>query len=151
MSRAMLDEESSGEKPVWAKSSHVLIEFARFIAIGGLAALVNLVSRYLLDFVMPFEAAVVLAYMVGMVFGFFLFQKLIFGGSGGHRSRRLIRFVQVNILGAALAWAISSLMARLILPALSWQYYPFEFAHLVGVGAPAISSYFLHKHYTFAR
>jgi putative flippase GtrA len=41
-------------------------------------------------------------------------------------------------------------MARLVLPAIDWQYHPFEVAHLVGVAAPAISSYFLHKRYTFA-
>ena len=146
----MSDQESGGGKPVWGKSSHALIEFARFIAIGGLAALVNLVSRYLLDFIMPFEAAVVLAYMVGMVFAFFLFQKLIFGGNSGLRSRRVVRFVQVNLVGAGLAWAVSSLMARLVLPALGWDFHPFEVAHLVGVAAPAVSSYFLHKHYTFA-
>lgn|GEM_PF-782237 len=136
--------------PVWAQSSHTLIEFARFIAIGGLAALVNLIARYLLDFVMPFEVAVVLAYMAGMVFAFFLFQKLIFSAAEGQMSRRIIRFVQVNIVGAVLAWAVSSLMARLVLPALGWTFHPFEFAHLVGVAAPAISSYFLHKRYTFA-
>ena len=146
----MADPEGSRHKPVWGQSSHALIEFARFIAIGGLAALVNLVSRYLLDYIMPFEAAVVLAYMVGMVFAFFLFQRLIFGESGGLRSRRVVRFVQVNLLGAGLAWAVSSLMARLALPAIGWDFHLFEVAHFVGVAAPAISSYFLHKHYTFA-
>jgi putative flippase GtrA len=146
----MADQEGSLHKPVWGQSSHALIEFARFIAIGGLAALVNLVSRYLLDYMMPFEAAVVLAYTIGMVFAFFLFQKLIFGGNSGLRSRRVIRFVQVNLLGAGLAWAVSSVMARLVLPAIGWDFHPFEVAHLVGVAAPAVSSYFLHKHYTFA-
>ena len=110
----------------------------------------NLIARYLLDFVMPFEAAVVLAYMVGMVFAYFLFQKLIFAGNGGPLSRRVIRFVQVNLVGAGLAWSVSSVMARLVLPTLGLQFHPFEIAHLVGVAAPAMSSYFLHKHYTFA-
>ena len=41
--------------------------------------------------------------MVGMAFAFFLFQRLAFGGSGRFRSRRVIRFVQVNLLGAGLA------------------------------------------------
>ena len=41
--------KGSQGKPVWGHSSHALIEFARFIAIGGLAALVNLMARYLLD------------------------------------------------------------------------------------------------------
>ena len=146
----MIGEESRRREPVWGQRSHALIELARFIAIGGLAALVNLVSRYLLDFIMPFEAAVVLAYMVGMVFAFSLFQKLIFGGSGELRSRRVIRFVQVNLLGAGLAWAVSSLMARLALPAIGWDFHPFEVAHFAGVAAPTISSYLLHKHSTLA-
>ena len=91
-----------------------------------------------------------LACMVGMVFAFFLFQKLMFGGSGELGSRRIFRFVQVNLLGAGLAWTVSSLMAPLALPAIGWDFHPFEVAHFVGVAAPAISSCLLRKHYTFA-
>ena len=40
-------------------------QFMRFAMTGGIAALVNLVSRYLLNFYMGFEIAVVLAYLVG--------------------------------------------------------------------------------------
>lgn len=126
-----------------------IVEFARFLGVGGIAALANLCSRYVLDILMPFEVAVVLAYMVGMVIGFFLFQKMLFGG-GGIETRRVVRFVWVNLFGATLAWAVSSIMARQILPGLAWSWHPFEVAHLCGVAAPAITSYFLHKHYTFA-
>jgi putative flippase GtrA len=126
-----------------------LLEFARFIGVGGIAAVANLVSRYLFTFVMPFELAVVLAYMVGMVLAFFLFQRMLFGG-GRIEARKVTRFVWVNIFGATLAWAVSSLMARQVLPLIGWEWRPFEIAHLCGVGAPAITSYFLHKHYTFA-
>lgn len=126
-----------------------MIEFARFLGVGGIAALANLVSRYFLDFILPFEVAVVLAYMVGMVIGFFLFQRMLFGGSGID-PQRVMRFIFVNMFGAALAWAVSTLMARQALPMLGWTWHPFEVAHLCGVAAPAITSYFLHKHYTFA-
>lgn len=126
-----------------------IIEFARFLGVGGIAALANLCARYIFDFVMPFELAVVLAYLVGMVIGFALFQKMLFGG-GGIETRRVVRFVWVNIFGATLAWAVSSIMARQILPALGWSWRPYEVAHLCGVAAPAITSFFLHKHYTFA-
>ncbi len=126
-----------------------LVEFTQFLGIGGIAALANLCSRYLFNFVMPFEVAVVLAYVVGMVIGFFLFQKLLFGG-GRIEARRVTRFIWVNIFGATLAWAVSSIMARQILPALAWSWHPYEIAHLCGVAAPAITSFFLHKHYTFA-
>jgi putative flippase GtrA len=42
-------------------------------------------------------------------------------------------------------------MARLVLPAIGRNSDPFELAHFVGVAAPAVSSYLLHKHFTFAR
>lgn len=126
-----------------------LVEFARFLAIGGVAALANLVARYFLDFVMPFEAAVVLAYGVGMIVGFIIFRKTLFRDATTDR-RMITRFIWVNLFGAALAWAVSSVMARQVLPAIGWTFRPFEVAHLCGVAAPAITSYFLHKHYTFA-
>ena len=132
-----------------AVSRATIVEFIRFLGIGGIAAMANLVSRYFLDFIMPFEVAVVLAYMVGMVLAFFLFQRMLFGG-GKADMRRVMRFIWVNIFGATLAWAVSSVMARQLLPAIGWTFHPFEVAHLCGVAAPAITSYFLHKHYTFA-
>jgi putative flippase GtrA len=132
-----------------ATSRSTIVEFARFLGVGGIAAAANLVSRYFLDFVLPFEAAVVLAYMVGMVVGFFIFQKTLFKGSAIN-ARLIGRFVWVNVFGAALAWAISSILARHALPLIGWTWHPFEIAHLCGVAAPAITSYFLHKHYTFA-
>ena len=126
-----------------------IIEFARFLGIGGIAALANLCSRYLFNYVMPFEVAVVLAYMVGMLIGYVLFQRMLFGG-GDIEARRVMRFIWVNMFGATLAWAGSSIMARQILPALGLTWHPYELAHLCGVAAPAITSFFLHKYYTFA-
>lgn len=127
-----------------------LAEFLHFIAIGGISAIANLGSRYLLDLAMPFEAAVVLAYGIGMIVGFSLFQLTMFQGQNMMQPRRMIRFGWVNLFGVMLAWAVSSVMARLILPAIGWTWQPFEMAHLAGVAAPAISSYLLNKHYTFA-
>lgn len=125
-----------------------LSEFARFTLIGGMAALANIVSRYVLDFLVPFEVAVVLAYGVGMLVGFFLFHSTLFKGrdiNGG----LVRRFVWVNVFGATLAWAVSSVVARQLMPQIAWTFYPYDVAHLCGVAAPAITSYFLHKHYTF--
>jgi len=120
-----------------------------FLGLGGLAAATNLVARYLLNFIMPFELAVVPAYIVGMIVAFILFGKLLFVGSQSTLTRRISRFVQVNILGAALAWLVSVFMARIALPAIGWTFHPLEVAHLFGVAAPVLSSYVLHKRYTF--
>ena len=126
-----------------------LAQFFAFAATGSLAALTNLVSRYLLDFLMPFEVAVVLAYMAGMIVAFVLFQRVIFGNPGTPLRRRLIRFTQVNMIGMALAWTVSTALARIVLPALNWTFHPFEVAHFLGVAAPTLSSYFLHRSYTY--
>jgi putative flippase GtrA len=124
-------------------------EFIRFLLLGGIAALANLVARYFLNFLMPFEAAVILAYLVGMLVAFLLFQKTMFV-AGAFKPRSVPRFIWVNMLGAGLAWGVSTVMARQILPAIGWEWRPFEVAHFAGVATPAISSYFLHKYYTFA-
>jgi putative flippase GtrA len=117
------------------------VQFIAFVATGSLAALANLISRYFLNFLMPFELAVVLAYLVGMAVAFVLFQRVIFGNPDTPLRRRLIRFTQVNLFGLALAWLVSTLMARLVLPATGWTFHPFEIAHLLGVAAPTFSSY----------
>lgn len=127
-----------------------IAEFMIFLGLGGLAAGTNLIARYLLNFIMPFEVAVVLAYMAGMVVAFILFGKLLFVDSKNKLARRISRFIQVNLLGAALAWLVSVFMARIALPAINWTFHPLEVAHLVGVAAPVATSYVLHKRYTFA-
>lgn len=62
----------------------------------------------------------------------------------------LVRFAVVNLFGATLAAAVSSVLARQLLTAVGWTRRPFEIAHLAGVAAPALSSYFRNKYYTFA-
>ena len=126
-----------------------LIEFVRFVATGSIAAFSNLAARYLLNFIMPFEIAVVLAYLVGMVIAFYLFQKMIFGNPETPLKRRLVRFTQVNVLGLALAEATSVFLARWLFPTIHWTLRPLDLAHFIGVAVPAFSSYFLHKYYTF--
>lgn len=125
------------------------VEFVRFVATGSIAAVVNLATRYLLNFITPFEVAVVLAYLAGMVVAFFLFQRLIFKNPGTPLKRRVVRFTQVNMLGLVLAEATSIALARWLFPAIHWTIRPFDVAHLIGVSVPAVSSYFLHKYYTF--
>lgn len=110
----------------------------------------NLGSRYLLDLALPFEVAVVLAYVIGMAVGFALFQLTMFHDKNIIQSGPMIRFLWVNLFGVTFAWAVSALTARILLPAISWDWHPFEIAHLAGVAAPAISSYLLNKYYTFA-
>ena len=68
-----------------------------------------------------------------MAFGLY---QVVFGNPGTPLSHRIARFCLVDAVGLAIALAVSSLFARVLLPAIGWTFHPFDFAHLAGVAAP---------------
>jgi len=127
----------------------VPFEFVKFVGLGAIAALVNFASRFAFDRFMPYEAAVVCAYLFGMVVAFILFQKFVFGDAGNGQFKQVFRFTVVNMVGLLVAVAVSSLFARTVLPAIGWTFFPYTIAHLIGIMAPTITSYCGHKFFTY--
>ncbi|MGD2131244.1 MAG: GtrA family protein [Maricaulaceae bacterium] len=126
-----------------------LWEFIRFVATASVAALTNLIGRFVLDVWLPFEMAVVLAYLAGMVVAFVMFQRLIFGDPGSPVGRQVYRFCLVNAMNLGLTVAVASLLARLVFPAIGMSWRPDDVAHVIAVAAPALPAYLGHKHYTY--
>lgn len=126
-------------------------EFLRFLATGGFAALVNLVSRYLLTPVIGFEVSVVVAYLIGMVVAFILFRTLVFGRGDKSIGEESWRFTVVNLFALALVWVISVTLANVIFPALRFTWHAEDIAHFIGTCVPAITSYIGHSMYTFRK
>jgi putative flippase GtrA len=124
-------------------------QFLRFLGLAAVAAGANYGSRFLLDPFMPFEMSVVVAYVIGMIVAFILFKRFVFGDAGDGTFRQACRFAAVNSVGAAIAVGVSSLMARVVLPAIGWELYPFSVAHMAGVMAPTLASYLGHKFFTY--
>lgn len=124
-------------------------QFVRFVALGAIAAGCNYLSRFAFDVVMPFEAAVAAAYVLGMMIAFILFQRFVFGDAGDGLTRQAARFTAVNLVGIVVAVAVSSVMARMLLPFLGWAIYPYAVAHAFGVAAPTLTSYYGHKFFTY--
>jgi putative flippase GtrA len=126
-------------------------QFVRFLSTGGFAAAVNLFSRYQLNKVLSFEAAVALAYLIGMVTAYVLARVLVFQASGRSVAEEFRRFAIVNIFALILVWSISVGLAHYLFPAISFEWHADDIAHSIGVAAPAVVSYFGHRSYTFAR
>jgi putative flippase GtrA len=126
-------------------------EFFRFLWTGGLAAGVNLTSRYVLNKAMSFEIAVALAYLLGMLTAYVLARQLVFAPSGRAVISELKRFTIVNVFSAVLVWSISVGLARHLFPAIGFAFHPEDIAHFVGVATPAVLSYYGHRAYTFAK
>ena len=124
-------------------------EFLRFLATGGIAAGVNWLSRIGYSLWLDYSAAIILAYLTGMLAAYILFRLFVFGQPTGNGYRSIAFYFLVNAVGFALTWGLSMLLAMHLLPALGWQWYPLAVAHGIGVTAPAISSYFGHKYLSF--
>ena len=124
--------------------------FLRFLVVGGFAAGVNLAVRYVLDFSLSYSAAIVLAYLAGMLTAFVLSKWLVFLPSHRGTTSELVRFSLVNLAAIIQVWGVSVGLAEWLLPALGVDTYRYDIAHIVGVTVPAITSYLGHKYYSFA-
>ena len=122
---------------------------ARFLLLGGFSAGVNVVARFVLQPLLGFEIAVVVAYLIGMVVAYNLFRIFVFGASGRGVGSEAWRFTVVNLVSMALVWIISVGLARVVFPWAQWTWHAHDIAHLVGVLSPALTSWIGHKRYTF--
>jgi putative flippase GtrA len=124
--------------------------FARFIVTGGIAAAVNLISRYFLSFSLDYRWAVIVAYLFGMTTAWVLARLFVFAQTGRSRGAEYGRFAIVNAVAAAQVWLVSVGLAEYIFPAISFTWRPEDVAHLIGVVIPVFTSYLGHKHFSFA-
>lgn len=123
--------------------------FLRFLAAGGTAAGVNVLSGIALGGVMRYEYAITLAYLVGMTTAFVLSRLFVFDATGGSIRGQYLRFAIVNAVAFVQVWLVSVGLARAVLPWLGWTWQVETTAHFVGVVSPIVTSYFGHKMFSF--
>ena len=123
--------------------------FFRFLVAGGIAAMANILSRIGFSLFMPLEAAVVLAYCVGMLVAFVLMRAHVFEASSGEARRQGLKFIGVNVAALLQTLVVTTVLARWVLPSMGIGYGADTVAHVVGVCVPVVTSYFGHKHFSF--
>ena len=126
-------------------------EFIHFLIVGGFSAGVNFISRIGFSELVSYRYAVFLAYIIGMLTAFLLSKHYVFEKSGRSSKDELRDFTIVNIFAVIQVWLISVTLAEYFFPYLSFNFYPEEVAHLIGLGIPVISSYFGHKYFSFKK
>lgn len=126
-------------------------EFLLFAVVGGFAAAVNWLSRMGFSLVMPFEYAIVIAYVVGMTVAYTLNRVLVFERSGRAVHDEYTRFAIVNVIALVQVWLVSVALANFVFPALNWTFYPEAMAHGVGVASPIVTSYLGHRFFTYSK
>lgn len=125
------------------------VEFVRFALAGGVAAAVNILSRWLLSPFVRFEIAVIIAYVIGMITAFILTRHFVFERSDRNVRNEAMRFALVNLVALVQVWIVSVGLAEWVFPWLGLVWQKDLIAHTVGVISPIATSYFGHKKFTF--
>lgn len=120
-----------------------------FVLAGGTAALINIIARWCLSFVFFYELAVTVAYLLGMTSAFLLSRTFVFAPGSGHWLGEYGRFALVNAASFLIVLGISTILARLIFPAVGFEWHAKDVAHIIGVISPILFSFHAHKHYSF--
>lgn len=125
------------------------LQFAGFLVSGGIAAACNIGSRALFNLVLSYEISIVLAYVVGMLVAFTIMRMFVFKPpTEASKRAQFVKFSIVNVLGLAQTLAISELVARWLGPSMGLSHAE-TIGHVLGVGAPVVTSYFGHKYFSF--
>lgn len=126
-------------------------EFAGFLVAGGLAAVANVCSRWLIGHVASYPVAIVAAYGIGMLTAFVLMREQVFESRGRGLAWEIGAFVAINALALVQTLLVSLALAYYVLPRFGIVQHAETIAHLVGVIAPMLTSYYGHKHLTFGQ
>jgi putative flippase GtrA len=108
-------------------------------------------ARALFSNWVPFELAVVLSHIVGMVTAYTLTRVFVFERSGRSARSELSWFAAVNVVSAGVTWLISVTLVRVAFPALHFEYHPELVAHVCGLAVAAIGSFVGHSRYSFRK
>jgi putative flippase GtrA len=119
------------------------------VVTGGIAAGVNIVSRWLLEYLISYEVSIGIAYLIGMTTAFFLARIFVFEPVADAAHWQFVRFAMVNAAAFAQVWLVSVGLARIVFPAIGFTSEPELVAHVIGVMSPIVSSYVLHKRFSF--
>jgi putative flippase GtrA len=132
-----------------AGSAHPLATPIRFLLAGAAAALVNFGSRIVFNAVLPYEIAIILAYLCGMATAFLLTRQFVFRQSTEGLRHQMFWFVVVNLFALIQTLAVSLLLADIVFPRAAFTWHPETIAHAAGIAVPMFTSYIGHKRLTF--
>ncbi len=130
--------------------SFISTQFLKFLFAGGIAACVNFGSRFIYNQWMGFSAAVVLAYITGMITAFILAKYFVFRQSQMPLQYSVLRFLLINLLAVAQTLVVSLALLFYVLRWLDITMMAKEIAHAIGIIVPLFSSFIGHKYWSFS-
>jgi putative flippase GtrA len=133
----------------FVKHTFVSKDFLLFLLTGGFAAAVNWSSRIVYNIWLPYSAAIVVAYITGMITAFVLAKLFVFTKSTQSTAHSAFFFTLVNLVAVVQTWAASVGLAYYVFPRIGFTWHVRDIAHAVGVAVPVFTSYLGHKKWSF--
>ena len=123
-------------------------QFLGFLAVGGLAALLNWLARLLLSVWLPFSWAVIVAYAIGMFVAFLLNSFFVFPKSEKARHAQARDFVLINLSFFPLVW-LASVQVNNWLKTIGMVSHSEELAHAIAISLPMLATFLIYKFFAF--
>ncbi|MEB3168051.1 MAG: GtrA family protein [Synechococcaceae cyanobacterium] len=124
-------------------------QFLLFVLTGGVAALVNILSRVGFSLLLRFEVAVLAAYAIGMITAYVLARRFVFLSSRQSVRRSFAAFALVNLVAVLQTWLVSVGLRHLLLPLIGVTALVDLIAHGCGVIVPVFTSFLGHQYISF--
>ncbi|WP_158543436.1 GtrA family protein [Dyella solisilvae] len=125
--------------------------YLRFLTASGASAIVNILLRIELSRSMAYNPSVALAYVFSTLLAFVFNRIFVFSAQGRASHIQLARFFVVNIIGLIQTLVLSNVLSRLFSAV---THLPLQLnetlAHAFALSTLAITSFFLHKNFTFS-
>ena len=124
-------------------------EFIAFLVAGGIAATVNIASRFFYNQYISYSNAIILAYITGMITAFILNKFFVFERSSHSTTKEFYYFTLVNLVAIVQTYIISIGLAEYIFPNIGLEKHRYLIAHAIGVIFPVFTSFIGHKFLSF--
>lgn len=123
-------------------------QFLIFLAVGGLAASLNWLSRFFLSLWLPFSWAVINAYAIGMGVAFIMNSIFVFPHSKKARHAQARDFILVNLSFLPLVW-LASIQINIGLKTVGMTAHSEELAHAIAIALPMLATFLIYKFFAF--
>ena len=124
-------------------------EFVYFIFTGGLAALVNIITRFVFSFFLNFTLSILSSYLIAMVFAYYLARRFVFKKSKKPIYSSFALFSLVNLLAICQTLLISIVTREYLSGKMINFQYINLISHTLGVLTPIFTSFIGHKYFSF--
>jgi putative flippase GtrA len=123
--------------------------FIKFLMTSGTSAMFNILLRYILTPFIGYNISIFFSYLFSMTIAWILARLFVFSHSTSTTLKEYTKFTIVNIFSLIQVWGVSVFLDKYVFPSYHFIYYPETVAHALGIFSLSLSSYWLHKHFTF--